>query len=293
MTTVEFITALFSGVDEQMGATSTPPEAHLWPSEVVILGLLHALTGVGNRACSRRVTRDSRALLPRLPARTRLVRLDTTQPDWPQVFLAAPTVLGVINTSGGELIRPRREGRRTPQVGRTGLSNHRWMVGSPWCRLLHQWGLMVGWACATAQVADTTVQWCMRQAVDGRRHALQHGIEESPGLFRITIGQQFHRALEVGKQHRDLLALAFQGAAGSQDLLGEIRRGVGQGCRGGRYGCGSSRCSSLSDPDQHFPVLIGSEPLALDQFDAQVLQCGGVELKLPLERAIGHPPPLA
>ena len=32
---------------------------------------------------------------------------------------------------------------------------------------------------------------------------------------------------EVGKQHGDLLALAFQGAAGGEDLLGEI----GRACR--------------------------------------------------------------
>jgi len=47
--TVEFITALFYEVDEQLGAIPKHPEAHLWPSEVVTLGLLHALKGVGNR----------------------------------------------------------------------------------------------------------------------------------------------------------------------------------------------------------------------------------------------------
>jgi len=52
MTTVECITALFYEVDEQMGAIPKHPEAHLWPSEVVTLGLLHALKGVGNRACT-------------------------------------------------------------------------------------------------------------------------------------------------------------------------------------------------------------------------------------------------
>ncbi len=50
MTTVECITALFYEVDEQMRALHKHPEAHLWPSEVVTLGLLHALKGVGNRA---------------------------------------------------------------------------------------------------------------------------------------------------------------------------------------------------------------------------------------------------
>ena len=44
MMTVEFLTALFYEVDEQLGAIPKHPEAHLWPSEVVTLGLLHALT---------------------------------------------------------------------------------------------------------------------------------------------------------------------------------------------------------------------------------------------------------
>jgi len=40
MSTVEFITALFSEVDEQLGAIPKHPEAHLRPSEVITLGLL-------------------------------------------------------------------------------------------------------------------------------------------------------------------------------------------------------------------------------------------------------------
>jgi hypothetical protein len=47
MTTVEFITALFYEVDEQLRAIPKHPEAHLWPSEVVTLGLVEL---------SRRVT---------------------------------------------------------------------------------------------------------------------------------------------------------------------------------------------------------------------------------------------
>ena len=45
MTTVDCITALFDEVDEQLHAIPTHPEAHLWPSEVVTLGLLHARKG--------------------------------------------------------------------------------------------------------------------------------------------------------------------------------------------------------------------------------------------------------
>ena len=47
MMTVEFITALFYEVDEQLPAIPKHPEAHLWPSEVVTLGLVEL---------SRRVT---------------------------------------------------------------------------------------------------------------------------------------------------------------------------------------------------------------------------------------------
>src|SRR5215470_19946229 len=86
MITMDFITALFYEVDEQVGAIPTHPEAHLWPSEVVTLGLLHALKGVGNRACYRWLTRDDRALFPQLPERTRLLRLFTTHQDGTQTF---------------------------------------------------------------------------------------------------------------------------------------------------------------------------------------------------------------
>src|SRR5438874_1273573 len=163
MTTVELITALFYEVDEQLYAIPKHPEAHLWPSEVVTLGLLHALKGVGNRPFYRWLTRDYRPLFPRLPERTRLFRLLKTHQDWTQGFLAAPTVLGVIDTYGIELIHPMREGRSPQQIGRKGVSNHRWIVGGKLCLLLNQWGLIVGWACATANIADNTFQWLVRQ----------------------------------------------------------------------------------------------------------------------------------
>ncbi len=162
-TTDDFITALFCRVDDQMPSLPKHAHATLWPSEIVTLGLLHALTGVGNRALYRWLTRDYRPLFPRLPERTRLFRLFRIPQDWTQVFLAAPTVLGVIDTYGIELIHPMREGRSPEQIGRKGLSNHRWIVGGKLCLLLNQWGLIVAWACATANVADNTFQWLVRQ----------------------------------------------------------------------------------------------------------------------------------
>src|SRR6266852_10003214 len=50
MITLDFITALFCQVDDHLPGIPTPPHATLWPSEIVTLGLLHALKGVGNRA---------------------------------------------------------------------------------------------------------------------------------------------------------------------------------------------------------------------------------------------------
>ena len=48
-------------------------------------------------------------------------------------------------------------------------------------------------------------------AVDGLHHALEDGIEDLPRLFRIAVGEELHRALEVGEQHGHLLALTFGG----------------------------------------------------------------------------------
>jgi hypothetical protein len=163
MITLDFITDLFCQVDDQLPGIPKHPHATLWPSEIVTLGILHALKGGGNRAFYRWLTRDYRALFPHLPERTRLFRLFTTHQDWTQIFLAAPTVLGVIDTYGIELIHPMREGRSPQQIGRKGVSNHRWIVGGKLCLVLNQWGLVVAWACATANVADNTFQDLIRQ----------------------------------------------------------------------------------------------------------------------------------
>ncbi len=50
MTTEDFISELFYRVDEARKDVPKHPLASLWPSEVVTLGVLFALKGVGNRA---------------------------------------------------------------------------------------------------------------------------------------------------------------------------------------------------------------------------------------------------
>ena len=63
-------------------------------------------------------------------------------------------------------------------------------------------------------------------AVDGLHHALEHGIEELARLLGVAVGEQLHRALEVGEEHGDLLALAFERGLRGEDLLGEVLGGV-------------------------------------------------------------------
>lgn len=155
MTAEDFITELFCKVDDLMRDVPKHPQASLWPSEVVTLGLLHAIKGVGNRAFYRWLTENHRDMFPALPHRTRLFRLLSKHQDWSNGFLAAPSLLGVIDTYGIELVHPTREGRSSAQIGKKGKSNHRWIVGGKLCVLLNHLGLVAAWDCATANVHDT------------------------------------------------------------------------------------------------------------------------------------------
>ncbi len=76
-------------------------------------------------------------------------------------------------------------------------------------------------------------------AMDGVHHAFKDRVEQLARLFWVTVGeQQFRRALHVGEEDSDLLALAFQSGFGGEDLLGQVLGGVG--IRGGEFRC---RCA--------------------------------------------------
>src|SRR5688500_10808251 len=102
MTTPDFITELFCRVDDAMPDAPKHPQAGLYPSEVVTLGLLFALKGSGNRAFDRWLRRDWASLFPHLPERTRLFRLFKRHWHWTRRLLAEPTVLGVCDSYGIE-----------------------------------------------------------------------------------------------------------------------------------------------------------------------------------------------
>lgn len=154
MTTVECIILLFCWVDDQMRDVAKHPQAKLYPSELVTIGLLCALKGDAFRAFDRWLRRDYADLFGGLPERTRLLRLLRTHQDWTDRLLADPTFFTVIDTYGIELIHPRRAGRSPQQVGRKGLSNKRWIVGVKLCWLVNDRGQVVAWDWNTANVFD-------------------------------------------------------------------------------------------------------------------------------------------
>jgi len=160
----DFTIELFCRVDDKMPDAQKHPQAKLYPSEVVTLALLFALKGVGNRPFYRWIKRNFLHLFPNLPHRTRLFRLFNSHRHWTERFMAEPTLIGVVDSYGIELLHPRREGRSNKQIGRKGLSNKRWIVGGKLCLLLNNIGQVVGWDVDTANVYDGSA---FQHLVDG------------------------------------------------------------------------------------------------------------------------------
>lgn len=97
-------------------------------------------------------------------------------------------------------MHPIREGRSPQPIGRTGVSNHRWIVGGTLCLLVNQYGLVAGWACATAHVPDKTFQGLMRH-VDGRMMVLRdtgfHAAEGDPATLTLCPRGAWHDRMLV------------------------------------------------------------------------------------------------
>ena len=94
------------------------------------------------------------ALFPHFPSLTHLFRAFKVYQVYAEAFLAAPSLLGVIDSYGIEFIHPRREGRSEQQIGKKGVSNQRWIVGGKLCLVLNHLGQIVDWDCDTANVYD-------------------------------------------------------------------------------------------------------------------------------------------
>lgn len=161
-TSEEILIALFCKVDDQCQSVKElrekHPQAKLHPSELITIGMFFALKGLGPRAFYHRFKCDFGHLFPHLPERTRLFRLLAAHKLWAERFLAQPTVFGVCDSFGIELIHPIREKRSPNQLGKKGKSNHRWIVGVKLMVILNKWGLVVDWDWHTANTHDTVFQ---------------------------------------------------------------------------------------------------------------------------------------
>lgn len=182
MTTEDFIIGLFCEVDDRMPQAPKHPQAKLWPSELVTIGMLFAFKGGYFRAFYRWLARDYGRLFVQLPERTRLQRLLETHRDDCTRFLADPTFFTVIDSYGIELIHPIREGRSKRQIGKKGRSNWRWIVGMKLCWLINGRGEIVSWSWDTANVHDQ-VFLPLVDALDGRSIVLADvGFNSAKGI---------------------------------------------------------------------------------------------------------------
>lgn len=145
-----------------MGHLPKHGQAGLHPSEIVTLGLVFALKGVGPCAFDRWLRHNYGSWFPGLPDRTRLFRLFATHDHLTEYFLAAPTIVGVADSYGIELRHPWREDRADRQIGGKGVSNHRWIVGAKFAYILNHHGLIVAWDYAAANVSDTALHDLIR-----------------------------------------------------------------------------------------------------------------------------------
>ena len=67
--------------------------------------------------------------------------------------------------------------------------------------------------------------------VHGRHHELDHRIEDLARVLGIAVGEELHRALQIGEQHGDLLAFPLDGGLRGEDLLREVAGRVALGRR--------------------------------------------------------------
>ena len=86
------------------------------------------------------------------------------------------------------------------QVGKKGMSNHRWMVGGKLCVILNPWGLICAWDCAPANVYNTHVHPLIAQ-FDQQRIILSdtgfHAQTGDPANLKVCPRSTWHTRMMV------------------------------------------------------------------------------------------------
>jgi hypothetical protein len=110
----------------------------------------------------------------------------------------------------------------------------------------------------------------------GVHHDAEHRVQDAPGVLRIDVLDQRERALDVGEQHGDLLAFAFQSRARAQDALGQM---PGRAGRDGPRRRGLARRLQLGDRgEQLLAVAERCDPELLQVVRRQRAQDVGVDV---------------
>ncbi len=120
MSTSDIILRIFCLVDDSLPNIPKHPQAKLYPSELVTIGILFALKGGFFRAFYRSLKRDYGDWFGdgTLPERSRLQRLLKTHQDWCDSSLADPTFFTVMDRYPTALLFPIRQGRSSRQLGK-------------------------------------------------------------------------------------------------------------------------------------------------------------------------------
>lgn len=154
MTTEDIIIHIFYQVDNALKDVRKVPQAKLYPSEVVTIGLLFALKGGHFRAFYRWLKRDYDRLFAGLPDRTTLQRQLRAQQGQTDRLLAEASVLNVMDSFPIELLFPIREGRSKRQIGKKNKDKGRWSIGIKLCWIVNTYGQVVGWHWLTMNHPD-------------------------------------------------------------------------------------------------------------------------------------------
>ncbi len=158
MSTSDIILRIFCLVDDSLPNIPKHPQAKLYPSELVTIGILFALKGGFFRAFYRSLKRDYGEWFGdgTLPERSRLQRLLKTHQDWCDSSLADPTFFTVMDRYPTALLFPIRQGRSSQQLGKKGRDKGRWSVGIKFCWLLNDCCRVVAWDWDTMNASVNT-----------------------------------------------------------------------------------------------------------------------------------------
>lgn len=127
MNIADFITELYCKIDDALPRMAPHPQARLSLSELVTIGVLHAIKNVKQRPFYHWFKDNYGHLFPKLPERTRLFRRLQTQSCWPSPLSWASPTATALNCAircAPAVISPRRAGRASPiTVGLSGASS--------------------------------------------------------------------------------------------------------------------------------------------------------------------------